>query len=80
MSCGAPVVTSNVSSMPEVVGTAGVLVDPKKIESIAVGIIKAIKKRAILSEKGLIRSKEFSWQKTAKETHDLYKKVLSNKH
>ncbi|MBU1199931.1 glycosyltransferase family 4 protein [Patescibacteria group bacterium] len=80
MSCGAPVVTSNVSSMPEVVGKAGILVDPKSVDSIAAGIIKAIKNRATLSEKGLERSKEFSWQKTAKETHDLYEKILSRKY
>ncbi len=79
MSCGAPVVTSNVSSMPEVVGTAGILVDPENVNSIATGIIKAIKNKAILAQKGIDRSKEFSWQKTAKETYDLYKKVLSSK-
>jgi len=79
MSCGAPVVTSNVSSMPEIVGKAGVLVDPKSVESIAAGIIKAIKKRVDLSDRGLKRAKEFSWQKTAQQTHDLYEKVLSLK-
>lgn len=78
MACGAPVVTSNVSSMPEVVGSAGILVDPKSTQSIAAGIIKAIKNRADLSKKGLERSKEFTWAKAAKQTHDLYKKILSS--
>jgi len=79
MACGAPVVTSNVSSMPEVVGSAGVLVDPESVKSIAAGIIRAIKTRASLSEKGLERSKEFTWAKAAKQTHDLYKQVLLKK-
>jgi len=79
MACSTSVVASNVSSMPEVVGKAGVLVNPESIESIATGIIKAIKNRIVLSQKSLEKSKDFSWQKTAKETHDLYKKVLQEK-
>jgi glycosyltransferase involved in cell wall biosynthesis len=78
MACGAPVVTSNVSSMPEVVGRAGILVDPENVSSIAAGIIKAIEKRALLSDKSLKRSKQFSWKQTAQQTHQLYQKVLSN--
>lgn len=78
MSCGAPVVTSNISSMPEIVGRAGILVDPKSVESIATGIIRAIKQRVELSEKGLVRAQDFSWEKAAKETHDLYEKVLAS--
>ena len=78
MACGTPVVTSNVSSMPEVVGKAGILVDPKSVESIAAGIIKAIKMRPELIGKGLTRSQDFSWEKAAKETHELYEKVLSS--
>jgi len=78
MACGAPVVASNISSMPEVVGAAGVLVDPKDTQSIAAGIMKAIKNRADLSKKSLERSKEFTWAKAAKQTHDLYKEILSN--
>ncbi len=80
MSCGAPVVTSNISSMPEVVKNAGVLVDPKSVNSIATGIIKGIEKRFELSERGLARAKEFSWQKTAQQTYNLYKQVLANQH
>jgi glycosyltransferase involved in cell wall biosynthesis len=79
MACAAPVVTSNTSSMPEVVGSAGILVDPASASSIAAGIMKAIKNKAVLSQKGIERSKEFSWEKTAKETHDLYQKVLKQK-
>lgn len=70
--CGTPVVTSNVSSMPEVAGDAAVLVDPMDVNSIADGIHTALKGPKGLIEKGLARVKEFSWEKTAKMTLDVY--------
>lgn len=74
-SCRCPVVTSNISSMPEVAGTAAVLVDPFDITSISDGILKAIKNHSSLIEKGLARSREFNWEKTAKETLRVYKEL-----
>lgn len=71
--CGTPVVTSNVSSMPEVAGGAAVLVDPVDVNSIADGIVKAIRGPKGLIEKGVARVREFSWEKTAKMTLDVYK-------
>lgn len=68
MACGCPVVTSNVSSLPEVAGKAAVLVDPLNVESIAVGIREARKKRQALVKLGLERARQFSWQKTAEKT------------
>ncbi len=65
--CGCPVVTSNVSSMPEVAGKAAVLVEPKSVDSIAQGISEAIKRKDELKQLGLERVKEFSWDKTTKE-------------
>ena len=68
---GAPVVTSNVSSMPEVAGEGAILIDPKNIESIASGIYKIIsdeKLKRDLIEKGYENIKRFSWQKCAQET------------
>jgi glycosyltransferase involved in cell wall biosynthesis len=70
--CGVPVVTSNISSMPEVAGDAAVLVDPYDINSIAEGIKKALDGPKGLIEKGDRRIKDFSWEKTAKETLDVY--------
>jgi len=70
--CGCPVVTSNFSSMPEVAGGAAVLVDPYSVSSIAEGIKKALGSRKGLIEKGLRRVKDFSWEKTAKETLKVY--------
>ena len=70
--CGCPVVTSNLSSMPEVAGDAAVLVDPYDLNSIVEGIKEAIKNKKELIRKGFERAKEFSWEKTARETLKVY--------
>jgi len=77
MACGAAVAISDISSLPEVVGDAGVLFDPKSIEAIAAGIIEAIENRSVLREKGLIQASKFTWEKTATETYRVYQEVLS---
>lgn len=71
MACGIPVVTSSVTSLPEVVGDAAVLVDPYDVESIAWGIQRVVEDsflREELRRKGLERAKQFSWDKTAELT------------
>ena len=78
MACGAPVVTSNVSSLPEVTGDAAVLVDPYDVGSIADGIASVLKDpvlRERLRVKGVARSQEFSWEHSVSRTRDLYKEV-----
>lgn len=75
-SCECPVVTSNISSMPEVAGDAAVLVDPLSVESIANGIKSALKNKNDLIKKGKKRVKNFSWEKTAKETLKVYESLL----
>lgn len=75
MASGCPVVTSNVSSMPEVAKDAAVLVDPYDQDSISEGIDKALKSKEVLIAKGFERVKEFSWQKTAEETLRVYKEI-----
>lgn len=76
---GCPVVVSNVSSLPEVVGEAGILVDPKSVENIAEGIKKALvmsnEQRKVMVEKGLMQAKKFSWEKCAKETLKILEEV-----
>lgn len=76
MACGAPVAVSNVSSLPEVVGDAGVLFDPEDVHEIAAGIIEAIKNRTELKEKSLLQASKFIWEKTAEETYRVYQQVL----
>jgi len=75
--CGIPVVTSNISSMPEVAGDAAVLVDPYDVNSIAEGIEKVLRGPKGFIEKGLARIKDFSWEKTAQETLKVYKESIN---
>ncbi len=79
MACGTPVVTSNVSSLPEVTGGAAVLVDPYDAESIADGIRRVVHDedlRADLIARGLARVNDFSWRDAASKTHQIYTEVL----
>lgn len=75
MACGCPVVTSNISSMAEVAGDAAALVDPHKIDSISDGIEKVLRGPKSYIEKGLNRVNDFSWEKTARMTLDVYKEA-----
>jgi len=68
MACGCPVVTSNVSSMPEVAGDAAILVDPKSVESMVSGIRDARSRRTELHKAGIERAAHFTWDKTADVT------------
>lgn len=73
--CGCPVVTANVSSMPEVAGKAAVLVNPRSVKDIARGVKEALEKREVLIKAGLKRAKQFSWKKAAKETLEVYEEA-----
>lgn len=71
MACGCPVVTSNVSSMPEVGGEAAFYVDPQSVTSMTRAIRKILTDAALrqrLSRKGMIQAAKFSWSKTAQKT------------
>ena len=68
-------VTSNIGSMVEVAGKAAILVDPYDADSIAEGILDALKNKEKLVKLGLKRAKQFSWEKTAKETLKVYNEV-----
>lgn len=77
--CGTPVITSNISSMPEIAGDGALLVDPYKIEEIKDAIEKILRDEKLrdgLIKNGFENVKRFSWEKTAKETVEVYKKVL----
>lgn len=79
MACGAPVATSNIGSLPEVVGKAGVLFDPESTESIATGIIEVVRNKGKFKEKSLAQASKFTWENTAKQTHQVYQQVLAKK-
>lgn len=78
MSCGTPVVTSNISSMPEIIGDAGLLVDPTNINSLAENIEKLILSNSLrdsLRQRGISRAATFSWERTARETLNVYTQI-----
>ncbi|WP_397446205.1 glycosyltransferase family 4 protein [Polaribacter sp. R77954] len=78
MSCNVPVITSNTSSMPEVASDAAHIIDPFKPEEITQGILKILDDenyRNTLCEKGLTRSKQFSWHNMAKDYLKLYELI-----
>lgn len=78
MACGAPVVVSKTGALPEIVGDAGVLVDPYSCEDIARGILEAATDqtlRASLVARGSIRASVFRWERTARETVAAYRDV-----
>jgi glycosyltransferase involved in cell wall biosynthesis len=80
MACGTAVLTSNVSSLPEVVGGAGLLVEPDDTQSIVEGLVKMLEDVSLRQEKsrlGLVRAKEFTWQRAAEETTAVYKKIIN---
>jgi len=81
MACGTPVITSGVSSLPEVGGDAALYVDPLNIEDIADKISQLLSDDTLKSEmreKGFEQVKKFSWEKCAKETLEVYNKVLED--
>ena len=78
MACGTPVVTSNVSSLPEVVGDAAVLVNPENVFDIARGLRDVLldqQLRESLIEKGRAQAGRFSWERTARQVLDIYRQA-----
>lgn len=79
MACGTPVVTSDVSSLPETVGNAALLIDPLDVDGLA-GAIRRLWDdeglRRDLRARGLARAREFSWERTARLTLEAYAAAL----
>jgi len=79
MYCDVPVLTSDVTSMPEVAGNAGLLVDPFSVDSIKEGMIKIYKDETLrnkLIDNGRKQREKFSWDKTADKLWNSMNKVL----
>ena len=79
MACGTPVITSNISSLPEVAGDAAILINPYNIGEITAAmetIINDSETRKQLSQKGLKRANQFSWEKTGLATVEVLKQYL----
>ncbi len=82
MACGAPVVCSNTSSLPEVVGDAAILVNPRNVGEIVNAIERVLTDRALHDElrgKGITQAAKFSWERAAHETLAVYQRVIEQK-
>lgn len=78
ITCGVPVIASNISSIPEVVGDAALLTDPNDIDGLTVAIWRLLTEEELRQDlicKGLKRAKKFSWQEAARKTLEVYHKV-----
>jgi glycosyltransferase involved in cell wall biosynthesis len=78
MACGTPVLTSNTTSLPEVVGDAGVLVDPTSEQAIAEALGQLLEDEPLqrdLGERALARSRFFTWRQVAEQTVEVYRQV-----
>ena len=82
MASGVPVITSNQTSLPEVVGDAGLMFDPDDVDSLREQLQRLLEDRAfaeMLGQRGLALSRMFSWERCAKETFAVYEKVLQHR-
>lgn len=79
MACGTPVISSSTSSLPEVVGRAGILLPPKDERLWTKNILKVIKDRGLaqtLQHLGIRQARKFTWENTAEKTVEVYKEAL----
>jgi len=80
MACGAPVIASNVASMPEVLGDAGILIDPTDEAAwtrAMIDLLNSAEMRGRLREAGRRRAAEFTWERTARLTLDVYRRTVA---
>lgn len=81
MQCGIPVITSNTSSLPEVVGKAGIMVNPEDADALCqamLTIYNSTEVRQKMSAASLAQARTFSWQKCAEQTINAYKAAIAN--
>ena len=82
MACGTPVVCSNVSALPEVVGDAAVVVNPENVFDIARGMKEVLLDESLRSRliaRGIEHAREFSWERTAQQVLQAYEEIASYK-
>ena len=80
MACGRPVIVSDRASLPEVVGEAGIFVDPEDVDGIARTICELVTDRDLarrLGKLSLARARQFSWTRTALETLAVYSRAMT---
>ncbi|MCU0521881.1 MAG: glycosyltransferase family 4 protein [Anaerolineae bacterium] len=80
MACGTPVITSNASSLPEVVGGAGMMVPPDDVPALSAALSQALESCSLRDElinKGLARASQFTWEATAQRTLEVYQDLIA---
>jgi glycosyltransferase involved in cell wall biosynthesis len=80
MACGTPVISANTSSLPEVVGDAGILIDPLDVGAIVEAVCHLqsnLSYRTILRQKGMERAKQFTWEESTKRTAQVYENLVN---
>ncbi|KXK32769.1 MAG: glycosyl transferase family 1 [Candidatus Brocadia sinica] len=80
MACGCPVITSNISACPEVTGDAALFVNPRSVASITSAMKHLIEDESLrqsFRQKGLVRSQQFTWRKSAEKHLEIFEKVLA---
>jgi glycosyltransferase involved in cell wall biosynthesis len=81
MACGTPVISSNASSLPEVIGDAGILIEPRDSAGFAEAMRRVLSDESLqraLRGKGLKQAGRFTWERTARETLRVYERVVEN--
>lgn len=81
MQCGTPVITSNTSSLPEVVGDAGILLDPRDTDGLCQSLLELYRSESLRAEmrhRSLVRAQRFSWHRCIAQTLAAYRTVLAN--
>ena len=80
MSCGTPVVTTTSSSLPEVVGDAGIQVSPTDADALADALLRVLNDAELrdeMRERGLRQARRFSWHETAERTLAVYREAAA---
>jgi len=83
MACGMPVITSNTSSLPEVVGEAGIMVEPRDVSGPIEAMERILTDKRLREEmriKGLERARQFTWERAARETLKVYHEVFEHQY
>lgn len=78
MACGSPVLSSNVTALPEVAGDAALLVDPLDVSALAQGMVRLTQDQALAEEfrkRGILRASSFAWEQTAQKTLQHYESI-----
>jgi glycosyltransferase involved in cell wall biosynthesis len=82
MACGCPVITSNVSSLPEVAGEAALLIDPYRFETITAALVSLLTNPDLsqsLIQRGFEQARRFTWEAAARKTVEVFEKVKATR-